>query len=321
MAEQKQATEDVVEQAVEATEQVADVVTDTAGEAVNVGAKALDVDTDRVQHYIDMLGEMSIQFGTKLLLAVIVCLIGLFIVNRIIKLIDIAMDKKGVEVTLHRFLVNITSITLKSILVIIFASMIGVETASLIAMLGAAGLAVGLALQGSLANFAGGILILFFKPFRANDVIEAQGYVGTVHEIQIFNTIIKTLDNQRVIIPNGLLSNGCVKNLFIEKTRRVDLTFGVSYSDDIMQVREVIETVLANDERILTSPKPDIWLSAHADSSINFAVRPWVNSEDYWPVYFDTMQAMKIAFDQAGISIPFPQRDVHIHQVSQQQAQ
>jgi small conductance mechanosensitive channel len=198
--------------------------------------------------------------------------------------------------------------------VIIFASMVGVETASLIAMLGAAGLAVGLALQGSLANFAGGILILFFKPFKADDVIEAQGYIGTVVEIQIFNTIIRTLDNQRVIIPNGLLSNGCVKNIFIEETRRVDMTFGISYGDDIKQAKTVLQSVLDADDRVLKNPGADIFVGEHGDSSINFVVRPWVKSEDYWPVFFATMEEVKIAFDSAGISIPFPQRDVHIHQ-------
>ncbi|NMP30443.1 mechanosensitive ion channel [Thalassotalea sp. M1531] len=276
----------------------------------------MNTSVDKLEHYMQIIGEMGLAFGTKLILAIIVWIIGAWVIRRIVKLIDVAMTKKKVEVTLHQFLVSIFNITFKAVLIIIFASMIGVETASLIAMLGAAGLAVGLALQGSLANFAGGILILFFRPFKAGDVIEAQGYVGTVVEIQIFNTIMRTLDNQRVIIPNGLLSNGCVKNLFIEDTRRVDMTFGISYGDDIKQAKAVLQQVMDNDSRVLKDPTVDIFVSAHADSSINFVVRPWVNSEDYWPVFFATHEAVKIAFDEAGISIPFPQRDVHLIQSS-----
>jgi small conductance mechanosensitive channel len=272
----------------------------------------MELDVTTVERYANMLGDLAVQFGTKLLVAVIVLIIGLWIIKRVIKLLDIAMRKKNVEITLHQFLHSIVSILLKAILIIIFASMVGVETTSLIAILGAAGLAVGLALQGSLSNFAGGILILFFKPFKAGDVIDAQGYVGVVQEIQIFNTILLTLDNQRVIIPNGLLSNGCVKNVFVESTRRVDLTFGISYGDDIKKARTVLQSVLDADERVLKSPGADIFVSAHADSSINMLVRPWTNSENYWPVYFGVIEEVKLAFDREGITIPFPQRDVHM---------
>jgi len=274
----------------------------------------MEINLDKVGSYFEILGEMGVKYGVKLLLAIVVLIIGLWIIKRILNVLKIALKRNQVEVTLHQFLLSFTSLTLKAVLVIIFASMVGIETASLIAMLGAAGLAIGLALQGSLANFAGGILILFFKPFKADDVIEAQGYVGKVVEIQIFNTIIRTLDNERVIIPNGLLSNGCVKNIFIEETRRVDMSFGIGYGDDIKQAKTVLQSVLDNDDRVLKNPGADIFVSEHGDSSINFVVRPWVKSADYWPVYFGTMEEVKIAFDQAGISIPFPQRDVHIHQ-------
>lgn len=277
----------------------------------------MDISVEKFEHYMTLIGEMGLTLGSKLLVALIVFMVGSWIISRIMKLFDIAMTAKKVEITLHQFLMSIVGIMFKAILIIIVASMIGVETASLIAVLGAAGLAVGLALQGSLANFAGGILILFFKPFKAGDVIEAQGYVGKVQEIQIFNTIVLTLDNQRVIIPNGLLSNGCVKNLFIENTRRVDMTFGISYDDDILKAKAILQTVMDKDERVLKEPGVDIFVSAHADSSVNFVVRPWVNSEDYWPVYFGTMEAVKIAFDQEGITIPYPQRDVHLIQASE----
>jgi small conductance mechanosensitive channel len=255
--------------------------------------------------------EPLMSYGSKLLLAILVLAFGWWLIGRLIGLMDAAMKKAHVEVTLRRFLRSFVGIGMKVILLIIFASMVGVETASLIALLGAAGLAVGLALQGSLANFAGGVLILFFRPFKAGDVIEAQGFVGAVQEIQIFNTILRTLDNQRVIIPNGLLSNGCVKNLFTEPTRRVDMTFGISYGDDILKAKRVLKQVLDADDRVLQDPAPDIFVSAHADSSVNLLVRPWVNSENYWPVYFNTMEAVKLAFDAENITIPFPQRDVH----------
>ena len=272
----------------------------------------MDISVEQVEKYANTLGEIALQFGTKLLIAIIVYLVISWIINRILKVAELAMNKKGVEITLHQFLLSISKIMLKAIQIIIFASMIGVETASLIAVLGAAGLAVGLALQGSLANFAGGILILLFRPFKAGDVIEAQGYVGTVVEIQIFNTIMKTLDNQRVIIPNGLLSNGCVKNLFIEETRRVDMTYSISYSDDIKKTKEVLDGVLKANPLILQDPAPDIFVSEHGASSINFLVRPWTKSENYWPVYFGVMEEVKLAFDRENITIPFPQRDVHI---------
>ncbi|GLX83944.1 mechanosensitive ion channel protein [Thalassotalea loyana] len=274
----------------------------------------MDFKTEEIEQYAQLVTEMGIQFGTKLLTAIIVWFIGAWIIKKVVKLLDVAMTKKKVEVTLHQFLLSIFNITLKAILVIIFASMVGIETASLIAMLGAAGLAVGLALQGSLSNFAGGILILFFKPFKAGDVIDAQGYVGTVDEIQIFNTIIRTLDNQRVIIPNGLLSNGCVKNVFVEPTRRVDMTFGISYDDDLTKAKAILRDICDNDERILKDPIADIFISAHADSSINILVRPWVASEHYWEVHFDVIEKVKLAFDEQGITIPYPQRDVHIYQ-------
>ncbi len=274
----------------------------------------MELNVETIEHYIKVIGEMGLTLGGQVFVALLVFLVGSWFLNRIMKLFDLAMTARKVEVTLHQFLMNLVGILLKVILIIIVASMIGVETASLIAVLGAAGLAIGLALQGSLANFAGGILILFFKPFKANDVIEAQGFVGRVQEIQIFNTIILTLDNQRVIIPNGLLSNGCVKNLFVEKTRRVDMTFGISYDDDIAKAKQILKGVMDNDERVLKEPVVDIFVSAHADSSINFVVRPWVNSEDYWPVYFGTMEAVKLAFDREDITIPYPQRDVHMIQ-------
>lgn len=272
----------------------------------------MEFEVSEISTKLEPMIEPAMTYGSKLLLALLVLLIGWWLIGRVTGLMNAAMERAKVEITLRRFMRSLVGIGLKAVLLIIFASMVGVETASLIALLGAAGLAIGLALQGSLSNFAGGVLILFFRPFKANDVIEAQGFVGIVQEIQIFNTILRTLDNQRVVIPNGLLSNGCVKNLFVEPTRRVDLTFGISYGDDIGKAKAVLRQVVEADERILKDPVTDIFVSAHADSSVNFLVRPWVNSADYWPVYFGLMEEVKLAFDREDITIPFPQRDVHL---------
>lgn len=264
-----------------------------------------------LERYTDTAVELTMSYGPKLLLALFTLIIGLWLIRMLDKALSRGMEGASIEPTLQRFLLSLANVLLKGVLIVSVITMVGVETTSIIAMLGAAGLAVGLALQGSLANFAGGVLILFFKPYKLGDVIDAQGFVGVVKEIQIFNTILLTLDNQRVVIPNGLLSNGCIKNVFAEETRRVDLTFGVSYGDDIPTVRSVIESVISGDPRVLKDPNHEVYVSEHADSSVNFLVRVWVNSDDYWPVYFRMIEEVKIAFDREGITIPFPQRDVH----------
>ncbi|WP_057832779.1 mechanosensitive ion channel family protein [Colwellia sp. TT2012] len=274
----------------------------------------MEINIEKIEHYVQMLGDMGLQFGVQFLLAIVVYLVGNFIIKRLLNLVELGLSKKEVEITLHRFLLSILNTLLKAIQIIIFASMIGIQTASLIAVLGAAGLAIGLALQGSLANFAGGVLILLFRPFKNGDAIKAQGYVGTVQEIQIFNTILKTFDNQRIIIPNGLLSNGCVTNININGTRRVDMVFGIGYNDDISKAKALLRSLLEADERVLKDPAIDIWVGEHGESSVNLFVRPWTKVEDYWGVYYDMMEKVKLEFDKAGISIPFPQRDVHIHQ-------
>jgi len=274
----------------------------------------MEINIEKIEHYVQMLGEMGLQFGVQFLLAVVVYLVGNFIISRVVNLVELGLSKKEVEVTLHRFLLSILNTLLKAIQIIVFASMIGIQTASLIAVLGAAGLAIGLALQGSLANFAGGVLILLFRPFKNGDAIKAQGYVGSVEEIQIFNTILKTFDNQRIIIPNGLLSNGCVTNINVNGTRRVDMVFGIGYDDDISQAKTLLRSLLEADERVLKDQPIDIWVGEHGDSSVNLFVRPWAKAEDYWGVYFDMMEKVKVEFDKANISIPYPQRDVHLHQ-------
>lgn len=278
----------------------------------------VDANVDKWQGYLDTVVELGLAYLPKVFLAAATLFIGFWLVNRLAKAVGVVLGHRAVDDTLRLFLVNFIETILKVMLVISVAGMIGVETTSFIAVMGAAGLAVGLALQGSLGNFAGGVLILFFKPYRVGDVIETQGFLGKVEHIQIFNTILLTPDNQKVIIPNGLISNGSIKNIFAQPERRMDIEFGISYNDDIEKARQVILSVVEKDDRILRAEgkTPAVFVSGHADSSVTMLTRVWMKSEDYWGVHFDLFEKVKIAFDDAGISIPFPQRDVHLHQAS-----
>ncbi|WP_394172838.1 mechanosensitive ion channel family protein [Thalassotalea litorea] len=284
----------------------------------SIAEKVDKIDVSTLAQYIDKYSEMLIDFAISFVIALIVLRITLWVANAIVRFLGRAMERREVEVTLKKFLEDIISTVLKVICIIIFASMVGIETTSLIALLGAAGLAVGLALQGSLANFAGGILILMYRPFRAGDFINAQGQSGTVDEIQIFNTVLKTPDNKRIFIPNGLLSNGSLVNFSSEDTRRVDFVVGISYDDSISKAKQVINDLLDKDERLLKEPERTVVVGAHGASSIDLYVRVWVNSGDYWDVYFEFMENIKLAFDENGLSIPYPQQDVHVHQVAKQ---
>ncbi len=267
-----------------------------------------------LQEYVDTAVQMVMHYAPKLVLAVIVLLIGLRLISWALRLMEKAMDRAETDQSLQKFLVSFASVLLKILLFISIASMVGIATTSFVAILGAAGLAVGLALQGSLGNLAGGVLILIFKPFRVGDFIEAQGYIGKVNSIQILNTILKTPDNKTVIIPNGQLSSGVVTNFSSEETRRVDMTFGIGYDDDIPKAKDILKRLVSADERILKDPEPMVVVSALADSSVNFAVRAWVKTSDYWGVFFDMHEKVKLTFDEEGVSIPFPQRDVHLFQ-------
>lgn len=260
--------------------------------------------------------ELGLEYAPKLALAIITLIIGLWVIGGVSRILVASMEKSKVDATLIPFINNLLSWILKLLLFISVASMLGIATTSFIAVLGAAGLAVGLALQGSLSNFAGGVLILIFKPFKVGDLIQGGGHLGVVKEIQIFNTILTTADNRRVIIPNGVLSNNSLINVNVEPTRRVDFVFGIGYGDDIKKTKEILQRIADNDSRVLKDPAPTIVLSELADSSVNFTVRLWVNTADYWGVYFDTHEAVKVTFDAEGISIPFPQQDVHMHQVA-----
>lgn len=258
--------------------------------------------------------DLAMSYGPKLLLALLVLFAGMSAIKGLLKVLDKAMDRAKVELTLQKFLLSIIGVGAKAVLLVIFASMIGVETASLIAMLGAAGLAVGLALQGSLANLAGGVLILFFKPFKVGDFIEAQGFAGVVRDIQIFNTILTTGDNQRIIIPNGVLSNGCVRNVSAEPTRRVDLPLAISYDDDVAKARAALLALAKADGRVLSEPAPEVRQTGYGDSAINLTLRVWVKTDEYWPVYFELLEQVKGVFAREQLSIPFPHRHLIIQQ-------
>ncbi len=263
--------------------------------------------------YSDQTIALIMAYGPNLLLAILTLFIGLWVIKAIVKALARAFEKKEYDPSLETFILSLTRILLKVLLVISVVGMLGVQMTSFIAILGAAGLAVGLALSGTLQNFAGGVMILIFKPFKVGDVLEAQGYIGSVKEIQIFNTILKTPDNKTIILPNAPLSSGSMVNYSTEPTRRVDLTFGISYDDNIDQAKAAIQALVDADERILEEPTPFIAVSELADSSVNFVVRLWVNSADYWGVHFDMIEGVKKEFDRRNISIPYPQRDVHMH--------
>ena len=257
-----------------------------------------------------------IEYGSKLALALLTLLVGWWLIGRLMKAMNGVMSKRNVEPTLHGFIGSLASIALKVLLLISVAGMVGIETTSFIAVLGAAGLAVGLALQGSLANFAGGALILFLRPFRAGEYIEAQGVSGTVDSIQIFNTVLKTPDNKTVIVPNGSLSNGNIINYSRQATRRVDLNIGIDYSDDLKLAKDILMGLAQGDSRVLKDPEPVVWLVSLGDNSVNLSLRMWTKTEDYWGVFFELQEKAKLEFDAAGISIPFPQRTVHLVQQS-----
>jgi len=258
--------------------------------------------------------DLAIVYAPKLLLAIITLIVGLWIIKAITSVAKKGMQKGDVDVTLHRFIASLIGIGLKIMLFITVISMVGVQMTSFVAILGAAGLAVGLALQGSLGNFAGGVLILFFRPYKVGDFIDAQGHMGTVNAIQIFNTILKTPDNKTIIIPNGAISNGSITNFSTEPRRRVDFVFGIGYGDDIDKAKGIINDLIAKDERILKDPAPQIVISELGDSSVNITVRVWAESANYWGIYFDLHENVKKTFDKEGVSIPFPQRDVHLYQ-------
>ena len=257
--------------------------------------------------------ELLTVYGLRVVAAVAIFIIGRWVAKGIRKFIRNMMTRSNVDPTLISFVVNLAYVALLAFVIIAALNQLGIQTASFIAILGAAGLAIGLALQGSLSNFAAGVLMIIFRPFKVGDLIEGAGVTGAVEEIQIFNTQLKTPDNKTIIVPNSKLTADNIINYTAKGTRRVDMVFGIGYEDDIDKARGIILDVLTQDERVLEDPSAVVVLSELADSSVNFSARAWANADDYWNVYFDTTETVKKRFDAEDISIPFPQRDVHVY--------
>ena len=265
-----------------------------------------------VQKLSDQGMAMMMEYGPKLLLAIITLIIGLWIIKHFVKIAEKGMHKGKTDKTLQPFMKSLLAWVLKILLFLSVASMVGIETTSFIAIFSAATLAIGLALQGSLSNFAGGVLLLIFKPYKIGDLIEAQGHLGVVKHIQIFNTILLNPQNKTIIVPNGAVASNSIINYSEEGQLRVDLSAGISYDSDIRKAKDVLVKVLEKNPKVLKDPAPFVGVSELGDSSVNFAVRPWATVEDYWDVYFGINEEIKYALDEAGITIPFPQMDVHM---------
>lgn len=270
---------------------------------------------DNLEGITSKIYDLGLKFGLKVLLALITLVIGLWIIKTLIRVIGKNFDNRKVDPTIHQFVTSLLSMLLKVMLFISVIGMMGVEMTSFVAILAAAGLAVGMALSGTLQNFAGGVILILFKPFKVGDFIDAQGFMGSVKEIQIFNTVLKTPDNKTIIIPNGGLSTGSLTNYSTEPIRRVDFKFGIGYGDDINKAKTVINGLISSDNRIFKDPEPFLAVSELGDSSVNLVVRVWANTGDYWGIFFDLTESVKKSFDKEGITIPYPQTDVHLHTI------
>lgn len=265
-----------------------------------------------ITKYTDSAMEMILAYGPKLILAILFLFVGFWIIKVVVNMANKTMEKREVDPSLRPFATGLLGWLLKAMLIISVLGMIGIEMTSFIAVLGAAGLAIGMALSGTLQNFAGGVLLLIFKPIKVGDFIEAQGHSGTVKEIQIFVTILTTPDNKTIFIANSPLATGSIVNFSTEPIRRVDFTFGIGYGDDIDKAKTIIRKIVDADSRVLKDPEPFIAVKELGDSSVNLVTRVWVNAADYWAVFFDTTEFVKKSFDKEGVSIPFPQMDVHL---------
>jgi small conductance mechanosensitive channel len=291
-------------------------VTGTVQEAADAVAS---MDPNRIMEFLQNNGLDSSTFvalGKNIIVAILIYYIGRFIIRLVVGGLHKVMQRQNVDKTLETFVCNLVRMALMVVVIIAAIGALGIQTTSFIAIFGAAGLAVGLALQGSLSNFAAGVLIVLFRPYRVGDFIEAAGISGTVEQVQILTTILKTPDNKQIIVPNSQIMDSIITNFSANDTRRVDLTVGVSYDDDIDKVTATLRELVDADERILKEPECLIKVHALADSSVNFVVRPWVNSADYWGVYFDLTETIKKRFDKEDISFPFPQQDVHLYKAN-----
>jgi small conductance mechanosensitive channel len=255
-------------------------------------------------------------WGNNIVFALLIFVVGRWVVKGLSRLLNRALERSKMDEMLTRFVVSIARTVMTLFVIIAALTQLGIDTTSLVALLGAAGLAVGLALKDSLQNFAAGVMLLINKPFKVGDFVEAAGTAGIVEHISIFNTVFRATDNKEILIPNGNIYQDNIINHSTRPTRRADMVFGIAYDDDVRVAKQVLEKLVAEDERILKDPAPTVFITELGDSSINFAVRPWVNTDDLWPVKWDMNEKVKLAFDEAGLSIPFPQMDLHVHHLS-----
>jgi len=271
-----------------------------------------ELELSRLEKYWAVAQDLLVQFGGKLVVAIILLIIGFWIINRFTRFLNRIMLKREVDDSLRPFLVKILNISLKVIVLIPVISILGIATSSFLALLGSAGLAIGLALQGSLANFAGGVIILTLKPFSKGHFIKAQGEMGTVDKINIFSTVLKTPDNQTVYIPNGQLAGSTIVNFSEEETRRLVIDASIGYEDDIGKAKKVISDIIVADRRILTEPAPQVVVLSMADSAVIISLRVWVKTSEYWDIYFGLQEKIKLTFDKEDITIPFPQTTLNL---------
>lgn len=265
-----------------------------------------------MEEYLIQFEEILIKFIPRLVGAILVLLVGLWVIRFIMNTIRRTFDRKKIDPSLIPFLSTLISILLKISLFISVIAMVGVKATSFLAIIGSAGLAIGLALQGTLQNFAGGVVLLILRPFRVGHVVDVQGFLGIIHEIRMFHTIIHTFDKKVVYLPNGAVANSNMTNLSQQEDRRNEWTFGIAYGDNVKHAKEIIQQLIEDDERILTEPEPFIALHSLGNSSVNIVVRAWSKAENLWPVYFDMNEKVYNTFAEQGINIPFPQMDVHL---------
>ena len=268
------------------------------------------------EKFIDKLTTMGFEWGVNISLAIIIFIIGRIIVSIVGRVTERVLVKAKVDPLLVEFITGIVKTILLVFVIIAALEKVGVQTTSLVAVLGAAGLAIGLALQGSLQNFASGVLLIVLRPFAVGHFVEVAGVNGVVERVTLFSTVLRTGDNREVTVPNGSIYGNVITNFSARDTRRVDMTFGIGYEDDVQKAKAILADLLANDERVLKDPAPLIAVGQLADSSVNIVVRPWVKTADYWPLNFDMQERVKAAFDEAGISIPYPQMDIHTKKAS-----
>jgi len=281
-------------------------------DTVNEVSKTLDATNTAVSNYTDMAITYASEYGLKIVAAILIFMIGKWAVKKVTAISKIAMQKANVDKTLVEFAESLIYFILLMVVILASLNSLGINTTSFVAIFGAAGLAIGLALQGSLANVGAAVLIIIFRPFKVGDFVEAGGATGTVEDVNLFSTIIAPLDNRTVIVPNAAIVGGNITNYSMKPQRRVDHVFGIGYDDDLKLAKEVLMAIMTNDSRVMQDPAPFVAVSELGDNSVNFTTRAWVDTADYWDVYFEMIEKVKLTFDEKGISFPYPQMDVHL---------